>query len=285
LERKIFVLTEDMSFFFRLNKELNHRNITFKILNIGNKIPEFGALVLTTCEEFKKYNLNNLKTEILAYDKKENFEKFMIKFIAAYKIGYKDRYSELTFSIDPGTKHIGLVVFLDDYFLISHTIYDKPDLIKKLKKYIEFLQNDDQSLLKLNFKFGRGVVPITLNLVSQIFNIPKYRKLTQVLLIDESKSSKIKLCDRSGKKIPKDEASALILALRDGIEVNQTNYIKIFNQIKSKKLRTNAFKKENFDNNNEITLNLREIAEKVLNDELSLSESVQMIKEIKKSYN
>lgn len=285
MERKIFVLTEDMSFFFQLNKELNHRNITFKILNIGNKIPEFGALVLTTCEEFKKYNLNYLKTEILAYDKKENFEKFMIKFIAAYKIGYKDRYSELTFSIDPGTKHIGLVVFLDDYFLISHTIYDKKDLIKKLKKYIEFLQNDDQSLLKLNFKFGRGVVPITLNLVSQIFNIPKYRKLTQVLLIDESKSSKIKLCDRSGKKIPKDEASALILALRDGIEVNQTNYIKIFNQIKSKKLRTNAFKKENFDNNNEITLNLREIAEKVLNDELSLSESIQMIREIKKSYN
>lgn len=285
MERKIFVLTEDMSFFFRLNKELNHRNITFKILNRGNKIPEFGALVLTTCEEFKKYNLNNLKTEILAYDKKENFEKFMIKFIAVYKIGYKDRYSELTFSIDPGTKHIGLVVFLDDYFLISHTIYDKEDLIKKLKKYIEFLQNDDQSLLKLNFKFGRGVVPITLNLVSQIFNIPKYRKITQVLLIDESKSSKIKLCDRSGKKIPKDEASALILALRDGIEVNQTNYIKIFNQIKSKKLRTNAFKKENFDNNNEITLNLREIAEKVLNDELSLSESIQMIREIKKSYN
>ncbi|MFX1301871.1 MAG: hypothetical protein ACFFBV_14120 [Promethearchaeota archaeon] len=274
-----------MSFFFRLNKELNHRNITFKILNIGNKIPEFGALVLTTCEEFKKYNLNNLKTKILAYDKNENFEKFMIKFIAAYKIGYKDRYSELTFSIDPGTKHIGLVVFLDDYFLISHTIYDKEELIKKLKKYIEFLQNDDQSSLKLHFKLGRGVVPITLNLVSKIFNIPKYRKIPQILLIDESKSSKIKLCDRAGKKIPKDEASALILALRDGIEVNETNYIKIYDQIKSKKLRTNAFKKENFDNNNELTLNLREIAEKVLNDELSLSKSIQMIKEIKKPLN
>jgi len=206
----------------------------------------------------------------------------MIKFIAAYRIGYKDSYSELTFSIDPGTKHIGLVVFLDDYFLSSYTIYDKKDLIKKLKQYIEFLQNDDQSLLKLNFKFGRGVVPITLNLVSQIFNIPKYRKNTQVLLIDESKSSKIKICNRSGKKIPKDEASALILALRDGIEVNHTNYKEIFNQIKSKKIRTSVFKKENFDNNNEITLNLREIAEKVLNDKLSLSKSIQMIREIKK---
>lgn len=273
-----------MSFFFRLNKELNHRNIKFKILNKGNKIPEFGALVLTTREEFTQYNLNNLKTEVLSYDKKENFEKFMIKFIAAYKIGYRDRYSELTFSIDPGTKHIGLVVFLDDYFLISHTIYDKKDLIKKLKKYIEFFQNNEQSLLKLNFKFGRGVVPITLNLVSQIFNIPKYRKSTRVLLIDETKSSKIKICDKSGKKMPKDEASALILALRDGIEVNQTNYKKIFNQIKLKKLRINTFMKEDSEHNNEITLNLREIAEKVLDDKLSLSESIQMIKEIKKPY-
>ncbi|MFX0133949.1 MAG: hypothetical protein ACFFDN_09910 [Candidatus Hodarchaeota archaeon] len=271
-----------MSFFFRLNKELNQRNITFKILNIGNKIPEFGALVLTTRDEVTLYNLTNFKTQILAYDKNESFDKFLIRFIAAYRIGYKDSYSELTFSIDPGIKHIGLAVFLDDYFLISHTIYDKKDLIKKLKKYIGFLQNNEQSLLKLIFKFGRGVVPITLKWISQIFTIPKYREITQVFLIDEAKSSKIKLCDNFGKKIPKNEASALILALRDGIEVNNTNYTKIFNQIKSKKLKINTIKKENFDNNNELKLNLREIAEKVLKNELSLSESIQIIRGIKK---
>ncbi|MFX0105724.1 MAG: hypothetical protein ACFE75_09550 [Candidatus Hodarchaeota archaeon] len=283
MEKKIFVLTEDMSFFFRLNKELTYRNISFKILNIRNKIPEFGALILTTCEEFDKYNLHNLKIDILAYDRKQIFENFIIKFLAAYKIGYKDQYSELTFSIDPGTKHIGLVVFLDDYFFISHTVYDNKVLLKKVKNYIEFFQNNDESLIKLNFKFGRGVLPVAYNLISQIFNIYKYRKNMRVFLIDELNSSKIKICDNSEKKIPKDEASALILALRDGIEVSKTNYKKIFNQIKSKKLSMNKFLKENFHINNELTLTLREIVQKVLKGKITLTESKDLITKMLKT--
>lgn len=277
MKKKIYVLTEDLSFFFQLNKELNHRNISFKILNIGNKIPEFNALILTTCEELVKYNLNNLNTEILAYNKKEKFEKFLIKLIAAFKIGYKDSYSELTFSIDPGTKHIGLVVFLDDYFLISHTIYDKKDLINKLKDYAEYLQTSDKSILKLNFKFGRGVLPLTFHLVSQIFSIFDNRENMRIFLIDESKSSKIKLSNNKGNKIPKDEASALILALRNGIEVNQNNYMKIFNQIKSKKLKTKTLTNENSDNCYDLTLDLRKLIETVLNGEFSLSRALEIL--------
>ncbi len=277
MKKKIYVLTEDLSFFFQLNKELNHRNISFKILNIGNKIPEFNALLLTTCEELVKYNLNNLSTEIVAYDKKEKFEKFLIKLIAAFKIGCKDSYSELTFSIDPGTKNIGLVVFLDDYFLISQTIYNKNDLIKKLKDYVEYLQTKDENLLKLNFKFGRGVLPLTHHLVSQIFSNFYNRKKIRIFLIDESKSSKIKICNEKGKKIPKDEASALILALRDGIEVNQYNYMKIFDQIKSRKLKTKTFMKENSNNCYDLTFNLKKLGENVLSGEFSLSRALEIL--------
>ncbi len=277
MKKKIYVLTEDLSFFFQLNKELNYRNISFKILNIGNKIPEFNALLLTTREELVKYNLNNLNTEILAYNKKEKFEKFLIKLIAAFKIGYKDSYSELTFSIDPGTKHMGLVVFLDDYFLISHTIYNKKDLIKKLKDYVEYLQTVDKSSLKLNFKFGKGVLPLTHHLVSQIFSIFYNRENLHIFLIDESKSSQIKICNEKGKKIPKDEASALILALRNGIEVNHNNYMKIFNQIKLKKLKTKTFMKENSNNCYYLTLNVKKLVENVLSGEFSLSRALEIL--------
>jgi hypothetical protein len=277
LKKKILVLTEDMSFFFKLNRELNQKNIPFEILNKGNKIPEFNTLILTTHEEWTKIKLVNYNTEVLAYNKEEKFDKFLIKLIAAFKIGYKDRYSELTFSIDPGTKNIGIVIFLDDYFLISQTIYNEEDLINKIKDYVDYLQNSDKSFLNLNFKFGRGILPLTLHLVSRIFNIFHNRKNMRIFLIDEFKSSKIKICNNLGKKMPKDEASALILALRNGIEVSQTNYINMVDQIKLKKLNKNIFRKENTENSFDLTRELRKIVENVLNGEYSLSRALEIL--------
>ena len=73
------------------------------------------------------------------------------------------------FSIDPGTKHLGLVIFLDDYYLNSHTIYDRDRFIEKIRIYINALQGNNLNPLKLIFKFGKGIMPITLNLIEQIF--------------------------------------------------------------------------------------------------------------------
>ncbi|MFX1259780.1 MAG: hypothetical protein ACFFAN_18160 [Promethearchaeota archaeon] len=276
----LYIYTEDLSFFYKLNKELNRRKITFKILNIGNKIPTFPSLILTTSKEVEK--VENLNEKILIFPYKgENFEKYILKVVAAYQISYKDNYSNLTFSIDPGTKHIGLIIFLDGYYLESHTFYEKTELINKIKDYVDFLQEDNINLINLNFKFGRGVLLITMNLINRIYKIFKNRKEIKVYLIDEAKSSKVKIHNKE-RKFPKDEASALILALRDGIEVNQNNYYKVFNQIKSKKLKKEeAYKIENIENSNEIIIKLGEIAEKVLNRELSLSESTEMIKDFK----
>jgi hypothetical protein len=275
----IFLLSEDSKFFYKLNKELTSLNIVFKILNIGDKIPNFSCLILTTSEEVDKFeNPNKDIVKIHAFTQGDNFHKYILKILAFYHIGYKEEYSELTFSIDPGTKHYGLAVFLDDYYLRSHTFYDVNTLVKAINDYIEFLQKDSGDLMNLTFKFGMGVFSTALELVSNLYAYFKMRKNMKVFLIDESKSSKINIVSQK-KKIPKDEVSALILALRDGIEINNENYLKIFKDLKSKKIKLihyeNHFVKKNGDS---IEL-LKKIIVKLLNRENSLSKSSAILLE------
>lgn len=281
---KIFVLTENLNFFFRLNEELKRLNIKFKVLNIGNKIPNLPCLILTTSDEIEEIeNRNNQYAKFLTYSKNEDLDKYILKVLAAYRIGYKDKYSELVFSIDPGTKHIGLVVFLDDYYLNSQTFFKKEELLNKVIKYIETFQNDAPNSLNLKFKFGRGVLPITLELISNFYTDLNGCKNVRVFLIDESKSSKLKIIDKK-RKIPKDEASALILALRDGIEVNQENYVKIFSDIKLKKFK-GPNNKRIYNNSIESIEVLKDIIEKLLDGEISLSKSLKSLQECRRNNN
>jgi len=284
LYSKIFVLTENLNFFFRLNEELKRLNIKFKVLNIGNKIPNLPCLILTTSDEIEEIeNRNNQYAKFLTYSKNEDLDKYILKVLAAYRIGYKDKYSELVFSIDPGTKHIGLVVFLDDYYLNSQTFFKKEELLNKVIKYIETFQNDAPNSLNLKFKFGRGVLPITLELISNFYTDLNGCKNVRVFLIDESKSSKLKIIDKK-RKIPKDEASALILALRDGIEVNQENYVKIFSDIKLKKFK-GPNNKRIYNNSIESIEVLKDIIEKLLDGEISLSKSLKSLQECRRNNN
>ena len=285
---KIYVLTENLSFFYRINKELNKFNIPFKILNISKKIPPAPSIILTTTADVKKLEKQHENVIFLSYSKNENFDEYILRVISAYRVGYKDYYSEMTFAIDPGNK-CGLIVFLDDYYLISHCCFEKRDLLNKIKHYIKNFQKDNPDLLKVTLKFGRGVLPVTQDLVQQVYQLLNETKNMKIQLIDEFKSSKIKIKYKiKDKKISKDEASALILALRDGIEINQDNYISIFNHVKSRKLKREEYKKENFENVNEkkkFSQEIAEIAEEVLNGNLTLTNSSQMIKEIKNDKN
>jgi hypothetical protein len=285
---KIYVLTENLNFFYKINKELNRFNIPFKILNITKKIPPSPSIILTTAEDVKNLKKHHENVNFLSYVKNENFEEYFLKVISAYRVGYKDHYSEMTFAIDPGNK-CGLIVFLDDYYLNSHCCFEKQDLLNKIKTYVKYFQKDNPHILKLTLKFGNGVLPVTQDLVQQIYQLFNESKNMTILLIDEFKSSKIKIKHRiKDKKISKDEASALILAFRDGIEINQDNYSAIFNQIKSRKLKREEYKKENFENINEIkkfSEEIAEIAEEVLDGNLTLTNSSEMIKKIKTNKN
>jgi len=278
---KIYVLTENLNFFYKLNKELNQFNIPFKILTISKKIPISPSIVLTTIEEFKKREKYHKNGNFLTYSSEDSFEEYILKVISAYRIGYKDHYSELTFSIDPGNRS-GLVVFLDDYYLISHCCFEIRDLIKKIKNYTQYFQKDNPDPMKLILKFGRGVLSLTRDLVDKIYSIFSDEKDIRILLIDEFKSSKIKIHNGEREnKISKDEVSALVLALRDGIEVTKSNYNLIFNQIKSRTLIKEDFKKEMLNKKSIFLEEIADIAEQVLNGDLSLSKSSQMIKDLK----
>jgi len=283
---KIFLLSEDSKFFYRLNKELTSLNIAFNILNIGDKIPNFPCLILTTSEEVDKFeNPNEDIVKIHAFTHKKNFSRYVLRILASYHIGYKEEYSELTFSLDPGTKHIGLAVFLDDYYLNSHTFFNIDALFKKIGDYVEFLQKNSSEMRNITFKFGMGVFSTALELVSNLYAYFKEQNNMRVFLIDEAKSSKIKIYGQR-KRIPKDEVSALILSLRDGIEITRKNYVKIFSDIKTNKINlihyNNHFMKENGDSNQI----LKNLIVKLLSRENSLSKStVILLEQLQYKYN
>jgi hypothetical protein len=107
------------------------------------------------------------------------------------------------------------------------------------------------------------------------------RKNLEILLIDEFRSSKIKISQKKKPyKLSKDEFSALILALRSGIEVDQDNYLTILNQygrnwqngeerilLKSEKLKNH-------------TSVVGEIALKIVDGELSLNSASEELKRL-----
>ena len=282
MRNNIFIYSENLNFFYLVNRELNQLNIKFKVLNFGDKIPSIPCIIITTVKELERIKSSNRKVVILSYDENDNFSKFFLRVLASYRIGYKEQYSNLIFSIDPGSKHIGLLIYLDDYYLNSHTIYNKENLIIKINDYVQGLQKTDD-LISLKFKFGKGVLPMTRNLINNIYTLFKNRANMKFYLIDESKSSKIKIYNGSGarrRKIPKHEASALVLSFRDGVKVNILSFQNDINHINSNKLKKENFLVKNIENSNNI-LTFSEIAEKVLNGELSLSESTEMLKNLK----
>jgi len=277
----LYVYTENLNFFYRINNELNRLNIKFKILNIGAKLPFHSSLILTTSEDLQQYRNSNKNLNFLIYSKDDNFNHYILKVIAAYRIEYKNFYSELTFSIDPGTKHIGMVVFLDDYYLNSQTIYDEKAFIIVIRDYVDCFQKNNPKLLKVNLKFGRGILQITINLIKEIYQVFNNRSHLKLYLIDESKSSKIKIQDIKKRIMTKHEISALILAFRNGIEMNYANNFENIRQNKFQKLNTMDNKERHIEEVNDSVIDLRNIIEKVLNNEISLSKSIEMLKDDK----
>ncbi|MFX0146388.1 MAG: hypothetical protein ACFE8E_01430 [Candidatus Hodarchaeota archaeon] len=266
-----------MNFFYRLNKALKEKKIPFIISNIPNKIPNFPSIILTTVKESNRLVRINNKAIILAYSINEMFEDYLLKIIASYRVGFKLNYNSIIFSIDPGNR-IGLMVFLDDYYFDSYCFYEEESIIKKIHNIIKYFQMNNPNLINLEFKFGSGVLSLTQKLIGLIYKTIKNQNRARFFLIDEFKSSKIKTLNKYiGKKISKDEISALILALRGGIELDINNYNSISNSTKGKKSKPNAFQQPKSWTANEPQYTLFQIIEKILNSELSLSSASQLI--------
>jgi len=272
----LYILTEDLNFFYLLKSELDKYKIHFKILELDSKIPEIPSIILTTSIDHIKLGNKN-RVNYLIYSKNIDFGRYFLHVIAAVRIGYKNYYSSLTFSIDPGKK-LGLMVFLDDYYLDSYCCFEINDFFAIIQKYIDAFEEDNQALMRLNFKLGGGVLNITYDLVKQIYVIFQNRKDLRVCLIDEFKSSQFKLSENTAsKKFTKDEISALILAFRLGIDVRFDNYEAIFEQLRKKKLFIGKTEKEKSETQNEPLLSLEEVVEEVLNGKLTLSNAIEII--------
>ena len=272
----LYILTEDLNFFYIIKRELDKYKIHFQILNLDSKIPDIPSIILTTSKDYKKHGNKN-RVNYLVYSKNIDFSKYFLRVIAAVRIGYKKYYSTLTFSIDPGKK-LGLMVFLDDYYLDSFCCFENSDFFAIIQKYIAEFEDDNPILMKLNFKLGRGVLDITYDLVKQIYIMFQNRKDLGVWLIDEFKSSQFRLSGNTiGKKFTKDEISALILAFRLGIDVRFDNYKVIFEKLRKKKLFIRKTETEKPKNHDEPILSLEEVVGKVLNGKLTLSNATEII--------
>ncbi len=275
--KTLYIYTENLNFFYRLNKELKHLGIKFTILNTRTKFPDISSLILTTLGEISdiKNSYKNLK--FLPYSEKISFKNYILKVLAAYRIGYKESYSHLIFSIDPGSKYVGIIVFLDDFYLMSQTLYEKREFVEVIKNYVNCFQNENSNVLELTFKFGSGVLSITIELIKEIYSVFKNRKNMKVFLIDESKSSKLKL-QLKNKRISKHEISALILALRHGVEVNESNYFNILKQFKLQNSDIKFNSENNFKKIRDFPLDLKNIIKKILDNEIPLNLSYESIR-------
>ncbi len=272
----LYILTEDLNFFYIIKSELDKYKIHFQILDLDSKIPDIPSIILTTSNDYQKLGNKN-RVNYLVYSKNIDFGKYFLHVIAAVRIGYKKYYSTLTFSIDPGKK-LGLMVFLDDYYLDSYCCFENTDFFAIIQKYTSVFEEDNPTLMKLNFKLGRGVLDITYDLVKQIYSMFQNRKDLGVWLIDEFKSSQFRLSGNTiGKKFTKDEISALILAFRLGIDVKFDNYEDIFKQLRMKKLFIRKTETEKPENHDGPLLSLEEVVEKVLIGKLTLSNAIEII--------
>jgi len=241
-----------------------------------SKIPDISSLLLTTSKEFDTFREHYQKLKILPYRKEENFNHYILKVLAAYRIDYKENYSDLLFSIDPGSKKVGLVVFLDDYYFNSHTFYDKNIIIDFIKDYIECFQIDNPDLLQLTFKFGSGVFTLTSKLIEEVINVFQKRNRLKIYLINESKSSKIKIQHIKKKFRTKHELSALILALRSGVEVNGLDFLNSIKQSKVLDLNNRNENEKLLKEVNDPSIKVKDIIEKIIDNDISLSQSAKM---------
>lgn len=280
MRKKIYIATQNLSFFYELNKELLHLNIKFDILPIRSKVPNISSIILTTSEEALKFGGKHKNLCILPFGRNENFQRYILKILAAYKIEYKEKYSDILFSIDPGTKQIGIVIFLEDYYLHSQTIYNKEEFIEVINDYILSFQKSDSDPIAVIFKFGRGVKSITTDLLKLVFETYKDRGNVKVYLVDESKTSKIKIQD-SGKQInSKHEISAIIIAMRKGIEVDIGNFLQNIEQNLSQNNRYHEIEVEKWEDVKEKKITFKNIIERIICNEISLSKSSKLIKNL-----
>jgi len=276
--KPIYILTENLNFFYKINNGLKEKRVQFRILTFWDKIPNIPSVILTTAKESSQIELINKDIILLEFIDGDDINQYILKILAVFRLGYQD-YDNLLFSIDPGLNHIGIVVFLDEYFFDSNTLTDNSQVINYLKKFVDSIQQGNTNPLSLVIKFGKGLLETTQDLVNRAFSTFSNIFDIKVFLIDESNTSKIKISNQ-GKKFPKHESAAMILSFREGLEVNYQNYKTILKTYKTNSLNKERLSRYSEGYTKEYIIKFSKIAEEVIMGEKSLSESIKLIQNL-----
>ncbi len=246
--RKIYILTESFKFFYRLTEALKKLKISFKVLSFDDKIPNDASLILITKKEFVELTAKKKVTKnanFLYYDTSSGeFSKYIFKVVKEFRITV-NRISEVLFSIDPGEK-LGFAIFVQSYYLYSRTFYKLSELIDDIRKCIDYLEGKNRNQLKIQIKVGRSSNKIMSQILINLFTVFEGMKKLEILLVNEENTSKFKL-HKKIDGISKHEASALIIALREGKKVLKTNYNALLSQIPYSQFTKSDLNRENED--------------------------------------
>ena len=273
--KPIYILTENLNFFYKINNGLKEKRVQFRILTFWDKIPNIPSVILTTAKESSQIELINKDIILLEFIDGDDINQYILKILAVFRLGYQD-YDNLLFSIDPGLNHIGIVVFLDEYFFDSNTLTDNSQVINYLKKFVDSIQQGNTNPLSLVIKFGKGLLETTQDLVNRAFSTFSNIFDIKVFLIDESNTSKIKISNQ-GKKFPKHESAALILSFREGLDVKYQNYKTILKTYKTNSLIKERLSRYSEGLTKDYIIKFSKIAEAVIMGGKTLSESTKLI--------
>ena len=276
--KPIYILTENLNFFYKINNGLKDKRVQFRILTFWDKIPNIPSVILTTSKESSQIEIVNKDINLLEFIDGDDINQYILKVLAVFRLGYQD-YDNLLFSIDPGLNHIGIVAFLDDYFFDSSTLTDNSQVINYIKKKFDSIQQDNTNPLSLELKIGRGLLETTQDLVNRAFSTFSNILDMKVCLIDESNTSKIKI-SFLGKKFPKHEAAALILSFREGLDVNYQNYRTKFETNITNSLNRELLSRYIESYTKEYVVRFSKIAEEVIMGEKALTESIKLIQNL-----
>jgi len=246
LKINIYLYSNDSRFFYKINTRLKQLHVPFDILNPESKL-NVNGIILTTKKEFDEISPKKHSNQFLIYSNIQDFEEYIMHILATHKFGFRKRYSELIFSIDPGRNKSGMAIFLDEYFLTSTVLYKQEDLIENIRKFISYYNTDDSIPQDIKIFFGIGVPSLVESIIEALSEEFKGNSPISYL-VDERFTSKIKY-NKKILKISKHEISAIWIAIRGTNAIQTTEIINGITQnsqiMGSRKLNSNIKFDEN----------------------------------------
>lgn len=251
----IAVVTGVSRFYFKVVEELKERNQDFLSLKLGQTIPSFVDVVITTGDEMVG----------IAFEKKVSGDDIPLVVERAIQLlnGVRSSFNNLVVGIDPGVKP-GLVVLGDKTVVFIQHLASPEDVAdvmgEVLKRYTA-----DEVLVKVG-SGGGAYSSRVLKTLQENFDVP-------VEIVDEISTTPT-VGKSDGKPLTKDIVAAINIALKEGYLLKREV------AVLPKKGEIKNIQRDSRKLSRDITIS-EELAEMVVKGEISLEEAIKQQKEKK----